>query len=307
GNHAFTVGTHNEFFKFANLFTQQLYGEYIFNSVDLLDQGVAQAYTRNFSRTSDPLEQARFSVRQYGFYVGDNWRGRPNLTLTLGARIDAPRFADTPIANPRTVQVFGLATDVVPSPTQFSPRLGFNWDVTKNGKNQVRGGIGIFTGRTPYVWLSNQYTNTGIQFATLNTGPPDNSKRIPFVADPNNQPTSIGNVSGSSANTYNFVDPDFKFPSVLRYNVAYDRDLGFWGLIASAEFLYADTIHEILYRNVNLKPTGSTAFDGRPTFTKIDTATVAGYELTNTDKGTSWTVTAKLERPFKNGVYLSAS
>jgi hypothetical protein len=306
GDHSLTVGTHNEFFKFANLFTQQLYGEYVFESVDFLDQGLAQGYTRNYSRTSDPLEQARFGVRQWGFYVGDKWRAQPNLTLTLGARVDLPRFTETPLANPRTVQLFGYATDVVPSPTQFSPRLGFNWDVRKDGRQQVRGGIGVFTGRTPYVWLSNNFIGTGIQFARLNVAP-NAANRIPFIADPNNQYTQIGGASGSASNEYALADPDFKFPSVLRYNVAYDRELGFAGLIGSAEFLYADTLQEILYGNVNLRPTGATAFDGRPTFTRVDPTTSAAYLLTNTTEGTSWTMNLKVERPFRNGVYASAS
>ncbi len=167
GRHSITVGTHNEFFKFSNLFTGQLFGEYQFNSVDTLDAGLAQGYLRNFSRTSDPLERAEFGVKQWGFYAGDQWRALSNLTLTLGARVDLPRFSEKPLANPVTVQLFNYATDVVPSPTQFSPRAGFNWDVLKDGKNQVRGGVGIFTGRTPYVWLSNNFIGTGIQFATL--------------------------------------------------------------------------------------------------------------------------------------------
>jgi hypothetical protein len=306
GTHALTVGTHNEFFKFANLFTQQLFGEYVFNSIELFEQGQAQGYTRNFSRTSDPLEQARFSVRQWGFYVGDVWRTRPNLSLTLGARVDLPRFPDTPLENPRTVQLFNFPTNAVPSPTQFSPRLGFNWDVTRNSQNQVRGGVGVFTGRTPYVWLSNNFSGTGIQFARLSVAR-NAANRIPFIADPDAQPTQIGSTSGTASNEYALIDPDFKFPALLRYNIAYDRDLRVGGLIASAEFLYADTLQEILYKNVNLRPTGLTAFDGRPTFTRVDPATGAAYLLTNTTEGTSWTVNFKVERPYRNGIFASAS
>lgn len=306
GDHTLTVGTHNEFFKFGNLFTQQLFGEYVFDSVDTLDQGFAQGYTRNFSRTSDPLEQARFSVRQWGFYVGDKWKALPNLSLTLGARVDLPRFADKPLANPRTVELYGLPTDEVPSPTQFSPRLGFNWDIAKNGKNQVRGGIGVFTGRTPYVWLANNFSGTGIQFARLSVTR-NSANRIAFNPDPDNQPTQIGTASGTASNEFALVDPDFKFPALLRYNIAYDRDLGFLGLIGSVEFLYADTLQEILYNNINLRPTGGTAFDGRPVFTRVDPATGAAYLLTNTTEGTSSTVSFKVERPFRNGVYASFS
>jgi hypothetical protein len=306
GTHALTIGTHNEFFKFSNLFTQQLYGEYVFNSVEFLEQGLAQGYTRNFSRTSDPLEQARFGVKQWGFYAGDVWRARPNLSLTMGARVDLPRFSDRPLANPRTVQLFNFATDEVPSPTQFSPRLGFNWDVTGNSRNQVRGGVGVFTGRTPYVWLANNFSGTGIQFARLSVAR-NAANRIPFVADPDNQPTQIGSTAGTASNEYALVDPDFKFPALLRYNVAYDRDLQFGGLIGSVEFMYADTLQEIVYKNVNLRPTGATAFDGRPTFTRVDPATGAAYLMTNSTEGTSWTMNAKVERPYRNGIYASAS
>jgi hypothetical protein len=306
GSHSITVGTHNEFFKFENLFTQALLGSYTFNSVDFFDQGLAQAFSHNFSRTSDPLEQARFSVKQWGFYVGDQWKARPNLTLTLGARLDLPRFSDTPLANPKTQATFGYRTDVTPSPTQFSPRLGFNWNATGDGKNQVRGGIGVFTGRTPYVWLSNQFSGTGVQFANLSITR-NSANRIPFVADPDNQPTQIGNASGAASNSYNLVDPDFKFPSVLRYNLAYDRDLGHGGIVATGEFLYADNIHDILYKNVNLTPTGQTAFDGRPTFTRVDPGTSSALLLTNTGEGTSWTVNFKLERPYRGHLYWMAS
>jgi len=306
GKHTITVGTHNEFFTFSNLFTGQLFGEYVFNSIDLFEQGLAQQYTRNFSRTADPLEQARFNVKQWGFYVGDKYRAASNLTLTLGARIDLPRFADTPLANPRTVQLFGLRTDQVPSPTQFSPRLGFNWDVTGDSKQQVRGGIGVFTGRTPYVWLSNNFSGTGIQFARLSVAR-NAANRIPFIPDPDNQPTQIGSAAGVASNEYALVDPDFKFPSVLRYNVGYDRDLGVLGLIGSVEVMYADTLQEILYKNVNLRPTGASAFDGRPTFTRVDPATGAAYLLSNTTKGSSFTINTKVERPFRNRWFGSAS
>ncbi|MEJ7658705.1 MAG: hypothetical protein WKG07_03320 [Hymenobacter sp.] len=55
----------------------------------------------------------------------------------------------------------------------YSPRLGFNWDVNNDSKVQLRGGTGIFTGRVPFVWLSNSYTNSGlIQGAVDQTGTP---------------------------------------------------------------------------------------------------------------------------------------
>ena len=108
-------------------------------------------------------------MHQFGFYGGDQWRVRNNVTVTYGLRFDIPRFPDKPSANPVAASTFGYATDVVPGPTMFSPRAGFNWDLSGGGQNrqQVRGGVGMFSGRTPYVWLSNQYANTGIDFTRL--------------------------------------------------------------------------------------------------------------------------------------------
>ena len=45
---------------------------------------------------------------------------------------------------------------------QWSPRFGFNWDVTGDQMNQLRGGTGIFMARPAYVWLSNVFGNSGV-------------------------------------------------------------------------------------------------------------------------------------------------
>jgi len=144
GAHTITIGTHNEFFHFWNLFIQNLYGQYEFSSIANFQAGIAQLYALGYSNTSDPMQAAEFSVRQFGAYAGDQWRARPNLTLTYGVRLDAPRFPDKPHANPLTIADFGYATDVVPAPKMWSPRVGFNWDLSRGGatRSQIRGGIG---------------------------------------------------------------------------------------------------------------------------------------------------------------------
>ena len=183
GTHTLTIGTHNEFFTFRNLFIQNLFGAYRFDSLDLLEQGIAQSYDHSFSATGDPLQAARFAVHQFGFYAGDQWRVRPKFTLTYGFRFDYPQFPDTPTRNPVSEQYLGYRTDVVPSSKMFSPRVGFNWDLSGAKRQQVRGGVGLFAGRTPYVWLSNQYGNTGIDFRRLSISY-RNTNQIKFIADP---------------------------------------------------------------------------------------------------------------------------
>lgn len=307
GNHTLTVGTHNEFFKFANLFIRDNFGAYEFSSLDNLNAGLAQSFDYSFSVTGDPQQRAKFKVNQFGLYVGDVWRATKRLTLTMGVRADKPSFPDKPTANPVSVANFGFGTDVVPNPTMFSPRAGFNLDVTGDGKRQVRGGLGLFSGRTPYVWLSNQYGNTGIEFqrigAAFNT-----ANRIPFVPDPQNQPRAVtGATAGAFTNEIDLIDPDYSYPKVWRGNVAYDHDLGFGGLVATVELLGSRVVKDIDYENLNRVPGPNKFFDGRPIFVRKVASLSDVVFLTNTDQGSQWSVTGKLERPFRNGLYASAS
>jgi hypothetical protein len=305
GRHTVTLGTHNEFLKFYNLFIQNLYGNYRFSSIANFQAGIAQSFSSNYSNTSDPLEAARFAVRQFGGYAGDQWRMRPSFTLTYGIRVDVPRFPDKPHANPLAATEFGIRTDRVPAPTMWSPRAGFNWDLSGGAskRQQLRGGGGIFSGRTPYVWLANQYANTGVDFTNLSVIF-NAANTVPFVADPNAQPrTVIGGVTGRQ--TINLIDPDYKYPEIVRGNLAFDREVMF-RLVATAELLVSKNIKDIFYQNLNYVPNG-TLPDGRLTYTKRDQNLNDVVLLANTTRGSSWTTTFKLERPFANGFFASGS
>ncbi|MFN2446566.1 MAG: carboxypeptidase regulatory-like domain-containing protein [Vicinamibacterales bacterium] len=304
GQHQFTFGTHNEFFKFRNLFIRDNFGNYEFSSLDLFEQGIAQGYDYSFSLTANPQQAATFAVRQLGFYAGDQWRVRPRLTLTYGVRLDVPIFPDNPTRNPASEAAFGFRTDVVPSGQyQWSPRAGFNWDLSADQlRQQVRGGVGVFSGRTPYVWLSNQYGNTGIEFQRVRSAFAA-ANRITFVSDPNAQPRNVG---GAATNEIDIIDPDYRFPQILRWNLAYDRDLQVFGLVATGEFLFSETIKDIGYQNLNLVQTG-TRPDGRPVFSRPVTSLSDVIFLTNSGAGRQWNAVAKIERPTRGGLYMSGS
>jgi len=307
GAHTITVGTHNEFFKFRNLFIQNRWGQYRFANIDALQNGIAGLYTFQYSNTSDPLQAARFHVRQFGFYAGDQWRARANLTLTYGMRFDFPVFPDKPNANPIAINTYGYATDATPSPKMYSPRIGFNWDISgeSSRRHQIRGGVGLFAGRTPYVWLSNQYSNTGVDFTTINTGAFSAAKTIPFVADPNNQPKSVvGSTAGNQ--TINVIDPDYSFPTVVRGNLASDHQLPLWGLTGTAEVLFSTNVKEIKYQNLNYMQVG-TLPDGRPRYGKVQSTVNDVVLLTNTSEGGQWSVSYSLNKPFRNGFSVSGS
>jgi hypothetical protein len=305
GRHQLTVGTHNEFFKFRNLFINGFKGTYTFNSLDLFEQGLAQSFTHSFSATDDPLQAAKFRVNHMGIYAGDQWRVLPRLTLTYGIRADFVRYPTAPNANPVAETNFGFRTDVVPNNTLYSPRAGFNYALRADGMEQVRGGVGLFTGRTPYVWISNQYGNTGVDFIRLNVSS-SAANRIPFVADPNNQPTSLPNVVAAT-NEIDVIDPEFKYPSIIRGNLAYDRKLPF-GLYGTVELLMTSVVQDIRYENLNLQQIRTSNLDGRPVFARNKVPTLGDVLLlTNAGEGSAWTIAVDVKRPFSNGLFVNGA
>ncbi|MGD8818189.1 MAG: hypothetical protein PVJ51_13460, partial [Acidobacteriota bacterium] len=301
-DHTVVLGTHNEFFSFENLFIRQNFGSYDFDSLDDLEKGWAQSYDYSFSNTDNPQEAAAFSVAQLGFYAGDTWNVNDTVVLTYGMRVDVPILPDNPTFNPDAEAIFGVNTSDVPSGhLLWSPRVGFNWDPNADGVQQVRGGFGWFSGRTPYVWLSNQYGNTGIEFTRISSflgRPITAANNITFVPDPYNQPTNIGSAA---TNEIDVTDPDFKYPSVMRFTLGYDRELGYEDMTFTTEFIYALTQQDVYWQNLNLVPDGNTLFDGRPLFTRYDPDFRDVINMTNTKQGDQWNLLFKVQRPYRGG------
>ena len=312
GNHTIVLGTHNEAFRFKNLFLSEFYGYYYyptlarFESGDCtnLPAGQTCEYRISYATGSNPRNPTSFAARQYGLYVNDQWHMNNNITLTFGVRADRPSFPDTPSFNPTVQSTIGFSTASKPhNTTVLSPRFGFNWQPVAGGTQQVRGGVGIFAGRAPYVWISNAYGGTGVFSVALACVTSAGCKPPAFNPDPNAQPKGLGSTGSLSVD---MVDPNFKFPRVLRGTLGYDRDL-FFGIRGTVEALYSKSQEDVYYTNVNRKQTGTSALDGRPTYALVNSQVFDATMLTNTSKGSESIQTIQLNRPFARGVTLSAS
>ncbi|WP_442590470.1 TonB-dependent receptor [Pedobacter sp. AW31-3R] len=306
-NHHFTFGTQNEFFKFDNQFIQNIWGNYTFNSLEAFKTNQAPTlYQLTYSKVPGvAIPTSIFRAMQLGFYAQDEFTATEGLKITGGLRVDIPVFLDKPLANEQFAASFqsqGLATDTKPkSQFLFSPRLGFNWDVMKNGATIIRGGTGIFTGRLPYVWLGNAYNNSGVDLGRINaTGTA--TAAIRFDGDVNNQPRTA-NVATSEID---LTDKNFKMPQVWRSNLAIDQKL-IWGFVGTLEAIYGKELNAPYIQDLNLvEPTAKLA-DGRdlypagnarlkyPEYTNV-------FLLRNTNKGYQYSLTAQLQRNVAQGV-----
>ncbi|WP_210487862.1 TonB-dependent receptor [Rufibacter aurantiacus] len=311
GAHTFTFGTHNEFFRFRNLFINNGNGYYQFNSLqDFLDERPFQIEQTYTNANANPA--AKFDAAQLGFYAQDEISLTDNLRLTVGLRLDVPVMPDTPARNEKVETVFDkypeytdLRTDATPSgQLLWAPRAGFNWDVKGDKTVQLRGGTGIFTGRVPFVWLSNQFTNNGITFSTLNL---QNQTKAGNFESNIDEIRYLG-TAGSTAEI-NLVTSDFKIPQTFRTNLALDYTLPL-GIIATIEGIYTKTLNDVVYKDINLEnPTSKlTGPDTRPVYPtstngrRIEDSFTNVILLDNTNKGYSYNLTGQLQKTFTNGI-----
>lgn len=296
GKHTITVGTHNEFFKFRNLFINNLNGRWRFASIDdFYDNAPRQLdVTYAADKATNPRPAASFSAAQLGFYLQDEFQVSQKFRLTYGLRADMPIFSTRPANNPAVDSTFKGAYNTSNIPNRqilWAPRVGFNWDVEGNRSLVIRGGAGIFSGRVPFVWISNQFSNTGLLLKTISQT--DNTPTAaPFTVNngngfnPNvNEQSNLG--SGGTSFEVNLIDKKFKLPQVLRLNLGIEKKLP-GNMNLTVEAIYSKTLNNVLYRDVNLTPaTGfvdsayNRGFDSRIAYASSATARRINPLITN--------------------------
>ena len=287
-------------------------------------------------QTTPPFQQ--LDVRYTSGYFQDQWQPRSNLTVTAGIRVDVPRFGNTAFDNPAADAL--TFRDQDGSPVQYdsgklpdttpywSPRVGFNWDVGGDGNTQVRGGTGLFTGKPPFVWISNQIGNTGVLYGFLSSGA---STEFPFNPNPDKYKPA---ATGRPASSYelNVTDASFRFPQTWRTNIGADQRLP-WGLIGTGDFIYNNDRNAPVYINANLPPAESayTGVDNRPRWvataaypacitsggpfgtggqvgpcvTRLNNAVgnsvTANYVIKNQNQNHSWNIAGSLSKTLSHG------
>ena len=214
GKHTLTLGTHNEFLDLSNLFIRDNFGTYPSPASTTSSRAWRRATTTASRRPAIPTQPAAFKVRQLGFYAGDSWRTRPNMTLTYGIRVDAPQLPDKPQRESGGGRQLRLRDRRRPEPRPVLAARRRQLRPERQGhQRRSAAGIGLFTGRPSYVWLSNQYGNTGIDFTRI--GAASNNANNRFRSSPIalNQPTTVtGATAGSFSNEIDMIDPELQVP-----------------------------------------------------------------------------------------------
>ena len=330
GKHTLTGGVNYEKYQSNNLFFPASNGVYIFSSLQsfyaaanesLANGGkpsVTNLPTRFQYRYSalpgavDPMQVLK--TQRIDIYGQDEYQATDKLKLTLGLRAAVIDIEPTSLENPAvTAMTFAngekLNTSTMPT-TQvlWEPRFGFNYDVFGNKKTQLRGGSGVFTGRPPYVFISNQVGNNGVLTGYIDSDNKGASK-YGFTANPG-QYYIPSTPTLPSTFDLAFTNENYKFPQVWKTNLAVDQKLPL-GFIGTIEGIYNNNLNAVHYYNANLDlPTGKfSGADTRSQFARTDAGVRVndnvsnGIVLTNKDGSYFKSLTLKLEYPYSKGVF----
>ena len=331
-----------------------------YTGIQNFDRAAPTRYRYSYSLIpGTPFPLAEFDYFNVGAYIQDEWKITPRVTVNFGIRMDVPLYDSTPLFNPKFFQDYGLKTSQLPqSKLVFSPRLGYNWNVfgtdfttTENINDTVdpksgvrlppatkpwyqigtvvRGGIGVFNGTTPRVFLSNQFSNTGVDIGRIDQsfGSRGQPAAIPgfFHQDPNNQPLP-GGASGLSpvpTTAIAITSTNFVFPQNLRGNFAIDQRLPL-GFVLTLEGIGTKALEAVQFQNLNLTNQVGTLQDGRPVYGNRNLQTAANPNglpagdprlnytsvilMSNTSQGDSYSGAVTLELPrTKSGFYFKTA
>ncbi|MGE5231998.1 MAG: hypothetical protein ACM3NS_09670, partial [Deltaproteobacteria bacterium] len=319
-SHVASLGLETEWFRVGPGALQNAFGTWTFLSLDSLERGQAERFdvARDFGSAGVPL-----SGGQFGAYAGDLWRIGERASLSFGLRADLLAVDGRAPYNALVDSVFGQRTDAPRRRRiELSPRLGFTWDLAGTGRDELRGGVGVFTGRPPLAWYHVPLQSYGVGTGTLRCGPdPGDFGTTPsFDPDPLDPPVACAGGEGLDAPPPGDVEllaPDLRMAQTLRAVLAYERRLPS-GVVGTIEGLVTWGLSDFAFANLNLAGPQATDARGRVLYGSIDSlgrarpvrvtnALPSVTELANVSRNHSVQLSLGLAKQFEGGFAAMAS
>ena len=260
---------------------------------------------------------AAYSNIQHSYFIQDEWLiADKDLTLVYGLRYDTFEADDAPTFNQAfTTANNGLRNDAnIDGIDILMPRLGFTWEPRSD--LSVRGGLGLYSGGNPFVWISNSYSNDGVTNVQLQLRNFDSALSVldgsiplrgtagPGRATPQTLFDQVANTTAAAAST-NFVvilDPDFDQPAEFKAALGATYDLPWYDVTMDVDYLYSKQRDAAIYVDLSQTITGTT-IAGQPIYTA--TNGVGNFMLTNAnDDGSAHSFSTSFKKDFDFGLEL---
>jgi hypothetical protein len=218
GRHSLKFGYDLNLQRIANFFPGNFSGSYTFNSYADFANKLPFSFTQAFAGPGTSGALTEPNVGEHAFYAQDSWRVSEKLTLNYGIRYDLFNLAQPPVQNPDPqLAALGYNTSRIPlDKNNLAPRFGFAYKVNGSGSTVLRGGYGIFYGRTPSILAGTAFSQNGIQVQTYTL-----SSGFPTYPNVLSAPPSVSR----RPDVYVFA-PDYVQPLTHQWNFNFEQQLG---------------------------------------------------------------------------------
>ena len=263
GDHSVKFGVDYQKNDILNFFGRNLNGAYEFNSLADFRAGTPTRYQVRGPRAGGSLDDvaAEYTLQNTGVFLQDSWAINYNLNLMFGVRVDFPEFSEQSLFNQRIQTLYGFDNTNTVEDELVQPRVGFNYTFDSERPTQLRGGVGLFGGAAPNVWLAGTYQNTGLNYVEYDVRTPGK------IFTPSVSPPFYPSTGPSSARqNVDIAEPGLRLPSVWKANLAFDHELPWWGVVASAELLLTDVKDGIFFERLDVSAPTAVGPDGRVLF-----------------------------------------
>jgi outer membrane receptor protein involved in Fe transport len=222
GAHSLKTGFDLNFDNIFNYFPGNFGGRYVFSSIASLGRGIpngsGESYQQAFAGPGTTGPETHPDLKEYAVFVQDEWKASRKLTFSFGLRYDLQDIAQPDVRNPDPqLAAAGIDTSFIHvDKNDFAPRLGFSY--TPNSKTVVRGGYGLFYGRTPSIMIGTAHSGNAINVQTITfTGALVPKYPAVFATIPTGAALPRPSIQ--------FFDPEFENPEVHQASLGFERAL----------------------------------------------------------------------------------
>jgi hypothetical protein len=214
------------------------------------------SYNQQFDLRGNGLNgDVFFTTNDYNWFVQDTWKLTSQLTLNLGLRYEYQKFPQPTETSVKGVKFTG--NPAYPATVRFpqdknnwGPRVGFNYDVGGTHKTVVRGGWGLYYGRSSNSVISSALTNNAVTFASYNLTPTTGGPAYPSVFS---APPSLASARPS----IQYLSPTLERPEIQMSELTVDRALTN-DITVTASYLHSGGKHLPTFLDTNLNPPNAT-------------------------------------------------
>jgi hypothetical protein len=277
----------------------------------------SQLYYGSGGGTNNPDDAAaNFTYATNSLYIQDElYLPGPSLTVVGGLRYDWLTSSDNPVYNANFAAANGgLRNDAnIDGIDLLMPRLGFTWDV--RGDLSLRGGLGLYSGGNPNVWISNAWSNDGITNVQVRIRNFDASRSVldgtipltgtrPGIDIPQELFDEVAATTAASGSTRRLVllDPNLEQPAEWKLAIGGTYFTPWSDIVVDADYLYTKQKDPVIYVDISQTVVGTTAA-GQPIYDYTNGSD--NYMLTNArDEGKSHMFSFVVRKSFDWGLDL---